>query len=71
MTRNYFINCFKTFSILPLYGGLTASKNLSNLKLTSLYYARVFEKFLKPSKDLYLPIPDGPTPPKDKSFCCK
>ena len=24
---------------------------------------------LNPSNDLYLPIPDGPTPPKERSFC--
>ena len=48
-TRFYFKRDFNSFSMLPLYGGLTPSNNLSNLKPTSLKIALWFEKFLKPS----------------------
>ena len=46
-------------------------KNLQKHKLSSqvaiIKLHDVIE--IKPSNDLYLPIPDGPTPPKDRSFC--
>ncbi len=35
-TKIYFNKAFNVFSILPLYGGLIASNNLSNLKPISL-----------------------------------